>query len=72
MWGTGSWYGLDMPSRDLQWNIGVIVAAVIVLSTQLAGLHRRIDDLRNEVAGVRNEVAARRSDVDHVLASDAP
>ena len=53
-----------MPSRDAQWVIGVIVAAVIVLSTQIAGLHRRIDDVRNEVAGVRNEVAALRSDVD--------
>ena len=67
-----------MPSRDAQWVIGVIVAAVIGLSTQMAGLHRRIDDVggqvdglrveiagvRTEIAGVRNEVAALRSDVD--------
>ena len=70
-----------MPSRDAQWIIGVIVAAVIALSTQTAGLHRRIDDIggqvdglrveiagvRNEVASVRNEVAALRSDVDDDL-----
>ena len=53
-----------MPSRDAQWVIGVIVAAVIALSTQIVGLHRRIYDVRNEVAGVRNEVAALWSDVD--------
>ena len=61
-----------MPSRDARWVIGVIVAAVIALSTQIAGLHRRIDDVRNEVAGVGNEVAALRSDVDeHVDGLDA-
>ena len=39
----GLWYGSDMPSRDTQWVIGVIVAAMIALSTQIAGLHRPID-----------------------------
>lgn len=58
------WYGSDVPSRDVQWVIGVIVAAKIALSTQIAGLHRPIDDVRNEVSGVRNEVSALRSDVD--------
>ena len=74
MWGTGSWYGLDMSSRDAQWIIGVIAVAVIALGTQMAGSHRRIDDVGRHVdglgvgvSGLRNEVDALRTDVDDVL-----
>ena len=45
-------------SRDTQWVIGVIVAAVVILSTQNAGVHRRIDDLTAAVSGLRADLAA--------------
>ena len=47
-----------VPSRDTQWVIGVIVAAVVILSTQNAGVHRRIDDLAAAVSGLRADLAA--------------
>ena len=46
-----------VPSRDTQWVIGVIVAAVVILSTQNAGVHRRIDDLAAVVSGLRADLA---------------
>ena len=45
-----------VPSRDTQWVIGVIVAAVIILSTQNAGVHRRIDDLHQRIDGVHRRI----------------
>ena len=47
-----------VPSRDTQWVIGVIVAAVVILGTQNAGVHRRIDDLAAVVSGLRADLAA--------------
>ena len=46
-----------VPSRDTQWVFGVIVAAVVILSTQNAGVHRRIDDLAAVVSGLRADLA---------------
>ena len=38
-----------MPSRDAQWSIGTIVAAVIALSVQMAGIRGDIAEIRTDI-----------------------
>ena len=47
-----------VPGRDPLWAIGVIVAAVTMLSTQNAGLHQRIDGLAAAVSDLRLDLEA--------------
>ena len=45
-----------MPSRDAQWIIGTIVAAVIALSVQLAGVRNDHAEIRTDIRGLRTDM----------------
>lgn len=45
-----------MPSRDAQWIIGTIVAAVIALSVQLAGVRNDNAEIRTDIRGLRTDI----------------
>ena len=47
-----------MPSRDAQWVIGTILAAVIALSVQLAGVRTDIREIRTDVRRLDDRLRA--------------
>ncbi len=49
-----------MPSRDAQWVIGVLVAAVVAVSVQIGGLR---NEFRAEIGGLRGEIGELRTDL---------
>ena len=49
-----------MPSREAQWIIGTIVAAVIALSVQISGGHA---ELRSDIREIRSDIREIRSDI---------
>ena len=49
----GLWYPAHVPSRDAQWIIGTIVAAVIALSVQISSGHA---ELRSDIREIRSDI----------------
>ena len=45
-----------MPSRDVQWIIGAILAAAVALSVQIAGLRSEHTAIRAELGEIRTDV----------------
>ena len=47
-----------MPSRDAQWVIGTIIAAVIALSVQMAGIRSDIAEIRTDMRSMDDRLRA--------------
>ena len=45
-----------MPSRDAQWVIGTIVAAVIALIVQMGGIRSDLAEIRTDIRELRADV----------------
>lgn len=45
-----------MPSRDAQWVIGTIVAAVIALSAQVGGIRSNLVEIRADMREMRGDI----------------
>ena len=45
-----------MPSRDAQWVIGTIVAAVITLSVQMGGIRSDLTEIRADMREMRGDI----------------
>lgn len=45
-----------MPSRDAQWVIGTIVAAVIALSVQMGGIRSDLVEIRADMREMRGDI----------------
>lgn len=45
-----------MPTRDAQWAIGTILAAVIALSVQMGGIRNDLSEIRADMREMRGDI----------------
>lgn len=57
------WGEAKMPSADVRWIIGTMIAVLLVLQWNVGTINARITDLNVQLQGVREEIQGVRADI---------